>query len=325
MALGRARTDDRRMNGTPRRIRLSAVAALVALLTAFSASATSATTVTSGVLMPNGPRIAASPPPTVIQEVPTADLQANKNGICTMGATLVIKNASGTFNAPNYLSVARACGLKVIFAFPDTVNYTTGTVYPSRVAAWVNKVKNDPNTWGYLSVKEPNLSHVSATEIRSLYNAYKAADPAHPVMALFGDIPHFGASTNPYWTGMANVVMVDWYPVETTNGTNTVYLTGATTWFPKVRALVAKVTPGVPVWLMVQTHKYLAPATHKKQRPSWTYLTREVREGFTYLGARGIAFHTWRNTNYNIDESRDPQMVSWMKSIAASIKAGTFK
>ncbi len=38
---------------------------------------------------------------------------------------------------------------------------------------------------------------------------------------------------------MANVVMVDWYPVETTNGINSTYLTGASKWFPKVRSKVA--------------------------------------------------------------------------------------
>jgi hypothetical protein len=315
---------DRPMHRPGVRRRLSAVAVFVALLTVGSAATASATTPKSGTLYANT-RVPATAPATVIQEVPSADLQANTNGICTMGATHVIKNAAGTFNPTNYLNLARACGLKVIFAFPDTVDYGTGTVYPSKVAAWVNKVKNDPNTWGYLSVKEPNWAGISASEIRSMYNAFRAADPAHPVMVLFGDIPHFGSSANPYGAGMANVVMVDWYPVETTNGTNTIYQTGATTWFPKVKNYVASATPGTPVWLMVQTHKYLAPATHKKQRPTWTLLNREVREGFTYLSARGIAFHTWRNTNYNLDQSRDPQMVSWMQSIAASIKAGTFR
>jgi hypothetical protein len=304
---------------------LALAATLSVALIGVGAAPAAAWTSSSGTLFPSSMRIAAATIPTVVVEVPVWDLQANTNGICTMGATLVVKNAQGTFNATNYLDVAQACGMKVIFSFPDTVNYSLGTVYPSRVAAWVNKVKNHPATWGYLSVKEPNLSRVSAAEIRSLYNAYKAADPSHPVMALFGDIPHFGSSTNPYTGGMANVVMVDWYPVETTTGSNTTYLTGATTWFPKVKAYVQKVTPGTPIWLMVQTHKYLKPATHKKQRPSWTLLNRQVHEGFAYLGAKGIAFHTWRNTNYTIDELRDPQMVSWMKAIAGSIRAGTFR
>ncbi len=48
-----------------------------------------------------------------------------------------------------------------------------------------------------------------------MYRAFKAADPTHPVVALFGDIPHFGATGNPYTAGMADIVMVDWYPVET--------------------------------------------------------------------------------------------------------------
>ncbi len=267
----------------------------------------------------------ATTTPIIIQEVPSGDLAANTNGICTSGANLVIKNAQGTFNPTNYASLAAACGLQVIWAFPDTVNYATGTVYPARVARWVNKVRNLPNTWGYLSVKEPNWSRISAAEIRSLYRAYRLADPAHKVMALFGDVPHFGTTRNPYTRGMANVVMVDWYPIETTNGRNSTYLGGASTWFPRVRAKVAAITPGTPVYLMVQTHKYLKPATHKKQRPTLAQLSREVREGFNYLHASGIAFHVWRNANYTRDQLRDPQMVAWMTSLVGQIRAGTFR
>ncbi len=262
--------------------------------------------------------------PIILQEVPSWDLEANTNGVCTAGATHVIKNAQGTFNPANYASLAAVCGMQVIWSFPDTVNYTTGRIYTAQVAKWVNKVKNLPNTWGYLSVKEPSWHRISAVEIRSLYRAFKAADPKHKVMALFGDVPHFGMSQNLYTRGMANVVMVDWYPVETTNGTNTRYLTGASKWFPKVRAKVAKTTPGVPVYLMVQTHKYLHPATHKKQRPTQAQLAREVRDGFVYLKAGGIAFHVWRNTSYTRDQLRDPQMVGWIAALATSIKAGTF-
>ena len=263
--------------------------------------------------------------PMVIQEVPVWDLEQNTNGICTSGATHVIKNAAGTFNAANYLEKAQACGLKVIFAFPETVNYGTGAVYPSRVAKWVNKVKNHPATFGYISVKEPSWTRISAAEIRTMYRAFRAADPKHPVIALFGDMPGFGTSRNPYTRGMANIVMFDWYPVETTNGTNSIYLTGATKWFPRAKAIVARVTPGRPVWLMVQTHKYLRPATHKKQRPTELQLRRQVREGFSYLGASGIAFHVWRNTNYTRDQLRDPAMVAAMSRLFADVKAGTFR
>ncbi len=261
----------------------------------------------------------------VLQEVPVWDLERNTNGVCTSGATHVIKNAAGTFNAVNYLNKAQACGLKVIFAFPSTVNYATGVIYPSRVAAWVRKVKSHPATFGYVSVKEPSWSRINASEIRAMYRAFRAADPAKPVIALFGDMPGFGTSRNPYTTGMANIVMFDWYPVETTNGTNTIYLTGATRWFPRAKSIVDRVTPGKPIWLMVQTHKYLRPATHKKQRPGPTTLARQVRDGFRYLGATGIAFHTWRNTNYTRDQLRDPLMVSWMKNIMTQVKAGTFR
>jgi hypothetical protein len=87
---------------------------------------------------------------------------------------------------------------------------------------------------------------------------------------------------------------------------------------------VRRVTPGRPIWLMVQTHKYLRPATHKKQRPSPTTLARQVRDGFNLLGATGIAFHVWRNTNYTRDQLRDPTMVSWITTLMAQVRAGTF-
>jgi hypothetical protein len=262
--------------------------------------------------------------PIILQEVPSSDLTANTNGVCTLGATHVIKNAQGSFNPANYAELAAGCGLRVIWAFPDTVDYPTGTIHPAAVAAFVAKVKDLPNTWGYLSVKEPNLSHVSASEIRALYRAYKAADPAHKVIALFGDVPHFGTTSNPYGAAMADVVMVDWYPVETTDGSNSTYLAGATRWFPIVRAKVVAVTPRVPIYLMVQTHKNLRPASHKKQRPTDAQLWREVRDGFRYLHASGIAFHVWRNSNYTLDQVRDPRMVASMSTLARQIKAGTF-
>jgi len=273
------------------------------------------------VVAPSSPTTA----PMIIQEVPVWDLERNTNGICASGATLVIKNAAGTFNAANYLDKAQACGLKVIFAFPETVDYATGVVYPSRVAAWVREVKSHPATFGYLSIKEPSWSRINATEIRAMYRAFRAADGTKPVIALFGDLPGFGTSRNPYTTGMANIVMFDWYPVETTTGTNSIYLTGATKWFPRAKSIVNRVTPGRPVWLMVQTHKYLKPVSHKKQRPTQAQLWRQVRDGFTLLGAKGIAFHTWRNTNYSRDQLRDPQMVSWMKTLFSQVKAGTFR
>ncbi len=263
--------------------------------------------------------------PIILQEVPSGDLAANTNGVCTSGATHVIKNAQGTFNTANYAELAAACGLKVIWSFPDTVSYGSGTVNTAAIPAFVNTVKDLPNTWGYLSVKEPNWAGLSAAEIRALYRAYKAADPAHKVMALFGDVPHFGSSSNPYTAGMADVVMVDWYPVETSNGSNSTYLTGATKWFPIVRSKVARTTPGVPIYLMVQTHKNLAPANHKKQRPSEAQLWRQVRDGFQYMRASGIAFHVWRNANYTIDQLHDPRMIGSMTILAAEVKAGTFR
>jgi hypothetical protein len=267
--------------------------------------------------------------PMILQSVPWQDLEANRHGICGGAFTHVIKNipASSSLTAPqNYLRVAQGCGLKVIFHFTATIS--GGTVYPSRVARWVNAVKNHPALAGYLSVKEPSWSGISASEIRALYSAYRRADSRHPVYALFGDIPHFGTSRNPYTNGMANVVMVDWYPVETASGGcsryGVSYVTTGPRSFANVRSVVNRVTPGRPVYAMVQTHKYLAPTCHKKQLPSKSLLWRQVREAFAYGRVQGIAFHTWTNASYQVDEVRNPTMVSWMKELSANVRAGTF-
>jgi len=269
--------------------------------------------------------------PMMLQNVPWQDLRANTHGICNGAFTHVIKNvsASSALTAPvNYLNEARKCGLKVVFHFSATVTDSTGTVYPSRVARWVNAVKNHASLAGYLSVKEPSWNRITASEIRSLYTAFRNADRSHPVYALFGDIPHFGESANPYTAGMADVVMVDWYPVETSNRgcstAGTSYVANGPKWFAKVKNVVAARTPNRPVYAMVQTHKYLAPTCHKKQLPSKSLLHRQVREAFTYGAVKGIAFHSWTNTNYKMDQRRNPTMVGWMKELSRLVRQGTF-
>jgi hypothetical protein len=265
--------------------------------------------------------------PMILSGPTPADLDANMYGICDGSFQYVIRNVAGATSARAYLDAAQRCGLKAILYFTSTVS--GGTVYPSRVAPLVNAVKTHPALFGYLSVKEPSWVGISASEIRAMYKAFRAADPAHPVIAQFGDSPHFGGSTNPYTAGMANIVMIGWYPVETANGgrstTGTSYVTTGPTNFARNRSFINKTTPGTPVWLMIQTHKYLAPATHKKQLPSSALINRQAREGFVYLSAKGIAFHIWSNTNYNVDERRSPTTVQSMKNLANAVHAGTFQ
>ena len=297
------------------------------------AAAVLAASLAGWVAAPGGAEAATTYPTSaamILHNVPPEDLLANTHGICNGAFTHVIRNVGGAAGALRYLDAAKACGLQAILFFSDTANHTTGVVYPSRVAALVRAVKGHPALFGYLSVKEPSWVRITGSEIRALYRAYKAADPTRPVVALFGDIPHFGETRNPYTAGMADVVMVDWYPVETSRSgcasTGTTYVSYGPKWYStKVRPTVAAKTPGVPIWVMVQTHKYLAPTCHKKQRPSQSLLNRQVREAFTYARAQGIAFHTFRNVNYNVDERRDPTMVSWMKLISAGVRAGTFQ
>jgi len=263
----------------------------------------------------------------ILHNVPPENLLANTKGVCDGAFDIVVRNVGSAAGALTYLDAAERCGLKAVLFFSTTTS--GGRTYPSRVTAQVAAVKNHPALYGYLSVKEPSWSGISAGQIRTLYRAFKAADPDHPVIGLFGDIPHFGWARNPYTAGMADIVMVDWYPVETArsgcSSTGSHYIPYGPKWFStQVRPKVAARTPGVPIWVMVQTHKYLAPTCHKKQRPSWSQMLRQVHEAINYAGATGIAFHTFRNVNYRMDEQRDPLMLSWMKSISGAIRAGTF-
>jgi hypothetical protein len=274
--------------------------------------------------------VATAEAPMILQGLLWADLVNNRGGVCNGTFNLVIKNMPATTTTTtlkNYLDAAQKCGLKVIFHFTNTI--VSGVVYPSRAASWVAKVRSHPALAGYLSVKEPSWVGVNGSEIRALYRSYKAADPNHPVYGLFGDIPHFGDTINTYTAGMADIVMVDWYPVETASGgcsrTGASYVANGPKWYAKVAARVAAATPGTPVIAMLQTHKYLGPTCHKKQLPTQATLWRQAREALTYGGVVGLAFHTWSNTNYQMDEARNPTMVNWMRQLAAQIRGGTFQ
>ena len=298
--------------------RLAMAAALVAGLggSAFGAAPVGATTVYSTTA------------PMILNNVSPDDLIANYHGVCNGSFQIVIRGISSTTNALRYLDAAQACGLKVVVYLAPTIS--GGTVYPSRVAPLVQAIRNHPALYGYLSVKEPSWIGISGSEIRSLYKAIRAADPSHPVVALFGDIPHIGDTANPYTTGMADIVMVDWYPVETASSgcssTGTSYVPNGPKWFStKVYAKVHATTPRASIWVMVQTHKYLAPSCHKKQFPTQSLLNRQVREAFTYARASGIAFHTWDNRNYTVDERRSWTMLGWMKQLSSAVHAGTFQ
>ncbi|HEV8516545.1 MAG TPA: hypothetical protein VGQ47_02765 [Candidatus Limnocylindrales bacterium] len=251
--------------------------------------------------------------PFALWEVPTADLGT----VSPFETGILVKAFDPTMNIQRYLDTAQAQGDRVVVYFVNTVDYRSGTVYPSRVASQVSKIKNHPALYGYLSVKEPNWSGITISEMRSLYRAYRDADPNHRVIALLGDTPHFGTSQNPWATGVANMLWVNWYPVSCSRG----YLTGAATNFPKVRSYVEKVTPWVPIWLMVQAHAYYRG---DKCTPTNAQLSREVREGFDYLQAEGIVFYPWNNPQADRDLKRNPTLTSHMRTIIREVRAGTF-
>jgi len=240
-------------------------------------------------------------------EVPVAD-------IARLGSprpTILVKAFSPSMNPVTYLDEAAKYRQRVLVYFADTVDYSAGTIKTSVIPGWVAKVKNHPALYGYMSVKEPSWNRISLSEMRSLYSAYGAADPGHVVVALLGDTPHFGTSANPWGTGVANVLWVDWYPVTYSRG----YIGAASVNFPKIRNYVAATTPGTPIWLMVQGHAY--PAGDQRT-PTAAELRRQVSDGFRYLGAAGIAFYTWKNPLYSNDFSRNPALWDVARSLMVS-------
>jgi hypothetical protein len=259
-----------------------------------------------------GPAAAGTPrviPPRQFAswEVPLVDIA--KLGLPR--SDLLVKAVSPGANPVPYLDEAARFHQRVLFYFIDTVDYTHGTIKTSVIPGWVAKVKNHPALYGYLSVKEPSWSGISLAEMRSLYSAYKAADPKHPVVALLGDTPHFGTSQNPWGTGVANVLWVDWYPVTYSRG----YIGTASTNFPKIKTKVAATTPGTPIWLMVQGH---GNRPGDRRTPTAAELTRQVNDGFRYLGAAGIAFYTWKNPQYDSDFVRNPKLWATARSLMVS-------
>lgn len=264
------------------------------------------------------PAASAGAATTYSTKAPFALWEVNMDEVVSMDGIemgLLVKSFSPGMNIVRYLDRAQSIGKKVVVHFNDVIQ--NGTVYPSRIKPWTDKVKSHPALWGYLSVKEPSWVGVSLSEMRTLYRAFRSADPGHRVIALLGDTPHFGTSQNPWGTGVANMLWVDWYPVSCSRG----YIANASLHFPKIRSYVDRVTPGTQIWLMVQAHTYYEG---DKCRPSGTQLDRQVRDGFTYLKANGILFHSWYGPGYDRDLRRDATLFSQARWIVRAVRAGTF-
>ena len=235
-----------------------------------------------------------------------------------LGSDYLIKSFSPGMNPIPYLNTAAARGWKVVLYFNSTVDYVKGVVYPTRVAAWVNQVKNHAALAGYLTVKEPSWNGISVAEMRSLRNAFRAADAnsAHRIFADFGDSPHFGTTANPWATGIADVLIMNWYPVRISKG----YVPDAVKWFPRVRSIVNSVTPGTKLWVMAQT---FGASSFDQRMPTASELERQVGEAIRFAKVDGLAFHTWKNTLYQYVLGTSSTLQTRLASIITRTRAGT--
>jgi hypothetical protein len=252
--------------------------------------------------------------------MPFALLEVGTDQIATapgLGSDYLVKSFSPGMNPVAYLDHAAARGWKVILYFNSTVDYGAGAVYPTRVAAWVNQVKNHPALAGYLTVKEPSWNGISVSEMRSLRNAFRAADanPAHRIFADFGDSPHFGTSANPWATGIADVLIMNWYPVRISKG----YVPDAVKWFPRVRHIVDTLTQNTDLWVMAQT---FGAKAFDQRMPTAAELERQVGEAIRFARVEGLVFHTWRNSLYQYVLGASSTLQTRLASIISRTRAG---
>ena len=155
--------------------------------------------------------------------------------------------------------------------------------------------------------------------MRSLRNAFRTADSnaAHRIYADFGDSPHFGMTANPWATGIADTLIMNWYPVRISKG----YVPDAVKWFPKVRQTLDKITPGAKLWVMAQT---FGATSFDQRMPSAAELERQVVEAIRYADVDGLAFHTWRNSLYQSVLGTSSTLQTRLASIITRTRAGTF-
>ena len=137
----------------------------------------------------------------------------------------------------------------------------------------------------------------------------------HAIYADFGDSPHFGGTANPWAKGVADVLIMNWYPVRISKG----YVPDAVRWFPKVRATVDAITPGTRLWVMAQA---FGARQFDQRMPSATELERQVDEAIRYARVDGLTFHTWRNDLYQAVLGTSPTLQTRLASIVSRVRAG---
>jgi hypothetical protein len=231
-----------------------------------------------------------------LQEVPLRDLETDRGGVCAARPRILVKNFGPGSDPAGYLDAAQACGARVVVYFSETT--ANGHVHPELVSDLVAAVKGHPALYGYLTVKEPSLTGVSGAEIRTLYAAFKRADPSKPVVALLTDLPGVGTTRNPLARGMADVVMFDWYPVGRRG-----YRAGSCATLSHAAAVVRAI--GARVWIMVQAHRYDAGG---KARPTPAQMRRQVAEAVSCARAGTVVAHIWSHAAYQSDLRRNPAL-----------------
>ncbi len=247
--------------------------------------------------------------PYAMWNVPQEDLAQ----VRALGVGYVVALVPGTPRLPEYLAEAAALGLRVVIDQTDSI--AAGAVNDEAITATVLAIRGSPAVFGYLSISEPANLGVDLDQLRALYRTFKQADPARPVIVLFNRLQAFGSASNPYGTGVADIVAFDLYPVRQDG-----YSRDAPLRLETARTVVRSITPSVPLWLVVQGHGNRSGGL---AAPTPGQLRREVRDGRADLRAAVTVFYTWRSTWYDSTISGRPDLQATIRSLTGVVHRGT--
>lgn len=254
--------------------------------------------------------------PMTMWHVPMGDLET----VAALGIDLVIRKFHSGAEAATYLDAAGRAGLRVIAGFDDV--HAGGVVRTGLIGPLLAPIRDHPALYGYLALTEPNLSGIDLTEMRRVYAAYKKADPARPVLVSMGLIGEFGTAGNPWGSGVADIVLAEWYPIVYPSAVAPHgWRIDTPSVLTRFRDVVERATPGLPIWLVAQGHEY-RPANRRS--PTEAELADQVRDAFRYLGASGVTFYPWSGISaFENDFGRDVALQDALHQVIGAVRART--
>ncbi|MHB8580489.1 MAG: LamG-like jellyroll fold domain-containing protein [Ignavibacteriaceae bacterium] len=168
-----------------------------------------------------------------------------------------------------------------------------------------SSINNNPALYGWLAIDEPAGRNVSLANLQKLYQAYREADPNHPVMVDFNrSYSDFGTSTNPFGTGVADIANFDIYPwtIGAPYSLNPVSMTKGG--ILNADSIIHDDDPHTKIWGMGQT---FSTADWRRPLPIEMY---SQAVDFLTNGAQALDWYTWSSDSIGLKDCSDLQSIA---------------